>query len=309
MQAVMSASLWDHWQRCSPPQRFLYAVGTVLMLVGVLHLGVFLVDGGPWGGPLSWRKPVTFGLSFGLTALTLAWIATFLALGPRAGWLLLGGFGVAVALEVAWVALQAWRGVPSHFADGGLDEILFIGAGISIAVVAVILMVVTALAFRRQLDATPSMALAIKVGLVLLLVGQALGGAIIANGTAIGRPPTEVDLAVFGSAGAMKVPHAAALHAVQLLPLLAGLLSFAAVPEDRRHRVVATGAFGYVALATASAVQTFSGLAPFDLSVPGAALGAAGLVALMASFGAALISLRRRAPRGLARTGPGAPSS
>lgn len=210
------------------PQRFLSLAGVLLVTSGLFHLGVFLVDGGPWGGPLSWRKPVTFGISFGLTALAVAGIATYLRLGLRAGWLLLGGLGVASALEVAWATLQAWRGIPSHFAPEGVDEVLFAAAGFSIAVVGAILVAVTVLAFRRPI-APAGMALAIRVGLVLLLVGQGLGEAIIANGKAIDRPPTEVDLAVFGAAGAMKVPHAVALHAVQVLPLLAWLLDRASL--------------------------------------------------------------------------------
>lgn len=305
MRAAMVASVVGYWGRRSPAQTFLYAVGAVLVAAGLFHLGVFAVDGGPWRGPLSWRKPVTFGLSFGVTTLAVAWIATFLGLGRRTGWRMLGTFGVAMALEVAWVTVQAWRGVPSHFAQRGFDQVLFILAGTSIAVVTVLLVVVTVLAFRR-LEASPSMVLAIRVGLVLLLVGQALGGAIIANGTAIDRPPTEVDLAVFGVAGAMKIPHAAALHAVQILPLLAWLLSFTAMAEARRTRVVAAAALGYSALVAASAVQTFSGLAPLDLSVAGALLGLAGLVVVMAAFALALTALRRSATTWSAPTRSGA---
>lgn len=286
----MAASLVGYWEQRTPAQTFLYVVGLASVALGLIHLGVFAVDGGPWAGPLSWRKPVTFGLSFGATTLTVAWIATFLGLGRRAGWWLLGTFGVAMTLEVAWVTLQAWRGVPSHFAQNGLDEVLFALAGVTIAVVGVLVVVVTLLAFRR-LEATPSMALAIRVGLVLLLAGQALGGAIIANGIGIDRPPTEVDLAVFGAAGSLKIPHAAALHAVQVLPLLAWLLSFTVWAEGRRVGVVATGAAGYGFLVAASAVQTFSGLAPLELSVAGALLGLAGLVMVAGCFVVTLVAL------------------
>lgn len=55
-------------------QRFAYVCGALLALSGVVHLGVYLVDGGPWGGPISWRKPVVFGLSFGIAIVTLGWI-------------------------------------------------------------------------------------------------------------------------------------------------------------------------------------------------------------------------------------------
>lgn len=277
----------------NPPRRFLFLTGALLVATGLVHLGVFLVDGGPWGGPVSWRKPATFGISFGVTALAVAWIAGFLGLSRRTGWLLLGGLGGASALEVAWVALQAWRGVPSHFAGEGVDGALFIAAGISIAVVGAILVAVTVVAFRRPI-APAGMALAIRVGLVLLLVGQALGGAIIANGTVIDRPPTEVDLAVFGAAGAMKVPHAVALHAVQVLPVLAWLLGRSTMVERHRFRVVAAGALGYAALVGASAAQTFAGRSPLDLSALGALLAVAGVSTLVASFSVALVGLVRQ---------------
>ena len=51
----------------------LSAVGLVLIASGLVHLVVFAVDGGPWDGPVSWRKPVTFGLSFGVTLIAVTW--------------------------------------------------------------------------------------------------------------------------------------------------------------------------------------------------------------------------------------------
>ncbi len=76
-----------------------------------------------------------------------------------------------------------------------------------------------------------------------------------------------------------------------MLPLLAWLLSFAAMAEGRRSQVVATGAIGYGSLVVASAVQAFSGLAPLELSVAGALLGVAGLVMVPACFVVALVAL------------------
>ncbi len=293
----MVASLRDYRDRTSPPQRFLYAAGAGLMLWGVVHLGIFLADGGPWAGPVSWRKPVTFGLSFGVTALAVAFVAGFLSLSRRVEWALLGAYGITSALEVLWVSVQRWRGAPSHFAMEGLDGALFAGAGVTIGVLVVVLVVITALAFRR-LDAPPSMALAIKVGLVLLLVGQVLGGAIVANGTAIDRPPTEADLAVFGANGAMKVPHAIALHAIEVLPALAWLASFAALAEARRRSLVALAAGGYCALVAASAAQTFAGLATFDLAWPAAVLVVGGLAGLGSAWALTVASLRSPSPVG-----------
>ena len=52
-------------------QRFGYLCAALLMVSGLFHGLVYLVDGGGWDGPLSWRKPTVFGLSFGITLLTL----------------------------------------------------------------------------------------------------------------------------------------------------------------------------------------------------------------------------------------------
>ncbi|MFL6101933.1 MAG: hypothetical protein ACJ74K_01115, partial [Actinomycetes bacterium] len=41
--------------------RLCLVTAAVLIVSGLAHLLVFAVDGGPWYGPVSWRKPVTFG--------------------------------------------------------------------------------------------------------------------------------------------------------------------------------------------------------------------------------------------------------
>ena len=103
------------WRRAGPAQRFASLVGGALILVGLAHLAAWLVIGGAWQGPVSFRKPTTFGISFGLTTVTLAWITGHLQLTERTRWLLLGPLAVADSYEVAWVATQRWRGVASHF--------------------------------------------------------------------------------------------------------------------------------------------------------------------------------------------------
>lgn len=116
LKESMLAEFRRAWIERRPYQSFAWIVGTALMVSGLVHLGVFFVDGGSWKGPVSWRKPVTFGLSFGITTVTLAWITGFF---PYRRLLVLATVTVAVtsALEVFFVTLQKWRGVPSHFND------------------------------------------------------------------------------------------------------------------------------------------------------------------------------------------------
>jgi hypothetical protein len=114
--------------------------------------------------------------------------------------------------------------VPSHFNEAtAFDAGVFSAMGVMVAVAALVIAVVTVWSFT-SLRPAPSMAVAIRVGLVLLVAGQPLGGAIIANG--MGKSETQAIAAgsTFGAAGGMKVPHAVSLHAVQLLPALAWLL-------------------------------------------------------------------------------------
>ena len=70
------------------------------MVSGLFHGLVYLVDGGGWEGPLSWRKPTVFGLSFGITLITLTWFLGFLRPSRWAGWTVVGILSVASLGEV-----------------------------------------------------------------------------------------------------------------------------------------------------------------------------------------------------------------
>jgi len=115
--------------------------------------------------------------------------------------------------------VQRWRGVASHFNnDTALDSLLFLlmGGG-AIAVAATVILVMTVLAFTAM-RASPSMALAIRAGLLILLVAQVVGGWMIQHGLRPAGEGVTDGLTTFGAAGVMKVPHAVAIHGIQVLP-------------------------------------------------------------------------------------------
>lgn len=260
-------------------QRFAYWCAALLVLAGLFHVGVFLSDGGPWEGPLSWRKPIVFGLSFGVTVATLAWVLGFLHPRRAVAWVVVGVLAVASVGEVALISLQTWRGVPSHFNNSTpFDETVFSLMGMLVTVLVVLTVLVTVWSFFR-LDAPAGLALAIRAGLVLMLVGQAVGVQMILEG---GN--------TFGTAGALKVPHALTLHAVQVLPALALLLLLSDSAERDRVRVVRVGIGGYAVLIAATLLQTYGGRAPLDPG-PGVILLALVGVALLATSW--LVAVRR----------------
>lgn len=254
------------WTDRRPYQTFCWVLGGAVILSGLFHLGVFLVDGGPWKGPVSWRKPVTFGLSFGLTTVTLTWIASMLR-QRRTLAAATVTVAVASALEVFFVGLQKWRGVPSHFNDDTpFDSAIFSLMGLTVAVLGIAIVVITVHAFR-PFDADPAMVIGVRVGMLVLIASQILGGAIIANGEIIDKAPQETDLAIFGAAGVMKLPHAVTMHAIQVLPILALLLTATALTSARKRRIMWIASAGYTGLIVAVLLQTFQGRAPTDLTL------------------------------------------
>jgi hypothetical protein len=175
LPAQMGASLWRYWRQRTDYQSFLGAAGVLLLASGIFHTVVFLVDGA-WDGPLSWRKPILFGFSFGITLLTLAWVLCYLPRRRRLGWLLAGVLGVAGVVEVLLITMQRWRGMPSHFNEASaFDTAVFRSMGGLVAMVGLAIVTMTVWSFT-SLRATPSMAVAVRVGLVLLVASQLLGG-------------------------------------------------------------------------------------------------------------------------------------
>lgn len=198
---------------------------------------------------------------------------------------------MADTYEVVWVSVPRWRGVASHFNfDTTLDFLLFLLGGVAIVVTVTVIVALTVLAFTAM-QAPPSMALAIRAGLLILLVAQGVGGWMIGHGVGPASDGQSVDLTTFGAAGVMKVPHAVSMHAVQVLPALAWLVSFAAVNERRRLFLVRTAALGYLALVMVGLLQAAAGVAPLDLRAATAGLFVLGLVLLSTAFLAGLLAL------------------
>lgn len=291
--AELLADLVRFWREREPYQTVAYVVGTLLVVSGLIHLGVFLVDGGPWQGPVSWRKPVTFGVSFGLTTITLGWMAGVLGLPRRLARPLLILLAGATTLEVLWVTSQRYRGVPSHFNfDTLYDSVVFLLGGVAILVVFSVVVTLAAFAFRRG-SIDPAMTLAIRVGLVVLIVAQMVGGFMISRGLAsTAADGAEVASTTVAPEGSTKVPHATAMHGIQTLPGLAWLLTFSTHPRRRRRDLVAVASAGYAGLVVVSILQTLDGRAPWNLTLLTVVLLVASLAALLGALSATVLALR-----------------
>lgn len=285
---AMTVSLWSFWRRGRTVERTGYSVGALLLVSGVIHLAILIIGGYSWEGPLSLRKAATFGLSFGLTLISIVWVASFLRLGDRARSVLLGAFTATCVVETALVSLQAWRGVPSHFNvatpfDAGVARTLAAGGVVLVATIVAL----TVAAFRANPAVPISLRVAIQIGFVALCSAVGVGALMIAKGMRLvfaGDPQS-----AYATGGTFKPTHAVTMHAILVLPMLAWLLSFANSSERQRLSVVLLAAGGYIVVAAGVAMENFAGLTMGHMPVALLALLAAGTFTFLA---AGLLTLR-----------------
>lgn len=267
------------WHDGRRTERIAYAVSAALFVSGVVHAVMLVATGGSWLGPLSMRKAVTFGLSFGLTLASVAWATSYLTVRPGLRTTLLGAFTAASVAETALVSMQAWRGVPSHFNfetpfDTAVSMTLAAGGGV------IILTVIgfTAAALVEPGPDAPSLRLAVRAGLVVLLVALATGAVMIARGVveARGGDPQ----GAYTTAGSLKPLHAVAMHAILVLPALAWVLRFTRWPEAHRMRVVLAAVVADALLTAVIGVESFTGIDPLAAPLPLTALSVLAAAAL-----------------------------
>jgi hypothetical protein len=231
-----------------PVERVAYLVGATLIGSGLLHLVVAAADPRPWDGPLSWRKAVTFGLSFGTTLIAITWVSSSLRLTDRARAVLLGVFAADCVVEVLGITVQAWRHVPSHFnTETPFDTVVAMSLAVGGGVLILVLGTLALTAFRGRVMGPPSVRLAVRAGFALLMAGLAAGVAMIVRGETLIKAGHRVE--AYDTAGYLKWFHAVTLQAVLVLPLLAWWLERTDRSEARRTRIVAAAVAAYVVVA------------------------------------------------------------
>ena len=242
----------------------LAVIGLLLVASGVAHLVVWAVLGGPWEGPVTWRKPILFGISGGLTSLSLGWVWSKLPWRRSDAWLA-ASVAWALLVEVALIDLQSWRGVASHFnRTTPFDSWLYDAMGVLILWVTLVAVDLTIRFFRQPTGLSADMLLAARSGLVLLVISCLLGIWVSVHGDlrmAAGLEPER-----YGTAGVPKFPHGAVIHALQWLPTLAWAARRAGIAERRRVGLVASATVGTTLIGCFALLQTLAGRSRFDVT-------------------------------------------
>ncbi len=256
--------------------------GALLLVSGLVHVGVWWADGSAWAGPVSFRKPVLFGVSGGLVALSLAWALDALkaALRRSAAW-----WSWLIGVEVALITLQAWRRRASHFnQDTALDLAIFaVMGGLIIAAWAISLWWTWLLQRDRTMPADRRAAA--LGGLLLLHLASALGIFMSVRGTMVvtagGLHPERI------GQGSLHLPHAIGIHGFQVLLIAWRALRRRGVSAPAQVRALGWATAGLVFAFGAALVQVVMGQAPGTPTLPSSFL----LVIAASSFVPAAVAL------------------
>ena len=255
--------------------------GTGLLLAALLllsGLGI-LVDAREITGAPAWLKPAKFAASTAIYSLTLAWVFTYLPTWARTRRLVARVTAGTFLLELAIIGGQAWRGTTSHFNIGTpLDAMLFGVMGVAI-VIQTLASAAVAVALWRQHFADQALGWALRLGMVLTIVGASIGGLMtrptsdqlaqarvtgrlaIVGAHTVGGPDGGTGLPVTGWSrehGDVRVPHFVGLHALQLLPMLP-LFALRRKNETVRVRITVAAAAAYAVLFVGLLAQALHG--------------------------------------------------
>jgi hypothetical protein len=257
-------------------------VGTGLFLAALtvpFAIGL-LVDPRVISGAPAWLKPLKFAVSTAIYAFTLAWVFTYLPEWPRLRQIVGRGTAAAFVIELLLIGGQAFRGTTSHFnVATPFDAAVFATMG-AVIVAQTVLAAALAVALWRQRFDDPALGWALRIGIVVTVLGAFTGGlmtrptaAQIADARATHRMPLSGAHTVGAADGGrglpvtgwstrhgdIRVPHFIGLHAWQVLPLFV-LIALPRGSAGARTRLAIAAGGAYAALFVLLLVQALRGL-------------------------------------------------
>jgi hypothetical protein len=232
-------------------------LGWVLMAVVPVFSSLAFLVPAAFHGINPWIKPIKFSLSFSTFATT---ISLFLLALRIPEWQLRVArrvIAVSVAFEIFSLGAQAWRSVyaaGSHtLLDSFLAQMTNSMVMVNTAIVTAMFVLLCAKRVHTSRVDGPMLA-ALRYSIAIFLVGNAVGGYMLARGSHTvgardGGPGLPfVNWSTIG--GDLRIAHFIAIHAIQIVPLFAYVLAqMAPVPAVKRRKLAVAALSIVVALA------------------------------------------------------------
>jgi hypothetical protein len=252
-QTISPAAVREFFRELDANDRVLSRLGWALVLAVPVFAALAMFSAGTAAGGNPWIKPIKFSLSFSTFASTISLLLMALQIPQWQLKLARRVIAASVALEIFSLGAQAWRSAYSHSGYLLLDSTLSLTTNsmvmINTAIVCWMLALFCANRVRTDVVDRP-MVSAIRYSIMIFLAGNAIGGYMLSRGshtvgTADGGPGLPfVNWSTIG--GDLRIAHFIAIHAIQIVPLFAYILSQMAPIPAVRQRKLAVAALAIV---------------------------------------------------------------
>ncbi len=281
------------------PALTLFGLSMVVTFI-LTTIGIFVDHRVVTGSPV-WVKPAKFAISTAVYSFTLVWLMRFVQGRPRLVRVVTVVTTLAFVAEMMIIVLQAARGTTSHFNfSTPLNATLYAIMAVSIIILWCVTLLGAILLLRQRFN-SPVLAWTLRLGLLIALLGMALGFLMTAFPTpaqqamiAAGHMPTSYGAHSVGVTdggpgipflgwstvgGDLRIPHFFGLHGLQVL-IVVGLLLLQFGKRwglGQAHQLAlvwmaAAGYLGLVALLTWQALRGQSVIAPDALTLQACAI-------------------------------------
>ncbi|MGC2698458.1 MAG: hypothetical protein WA738_21935 [Candidatus Angelobacter sp.] len=268
MQTASPTVVREFFRELDANDSLLSRLGWALMAIVPVFAAFALFASGSVQGVNPWIKPIKFSISFSTFASTVSLFLLALKIPEWQLKLARRAIAVSVVLEITSLGAQAWRTAHAlagrGWIDGTLAQMTNSMVMVNTAIVIGILALFCANRVRIQMVDGPMIS-AIRYSIVIFLAGNAAGGYMLARGShtvgvADGGPGLPfVNWSTIG--GDLRIAHFIAIHAIQIVPLFAYVLSqMAPIPTVKQRRLaVAVVAIAVGATVAATFVQAALG--------------------------------------------------
>jgi hypothetical protein len=210
--------------------RLLFAVALAHVAALVAFAVVAPFDPRTVAGLNPWIKPIKFAASIAIYTATVGWLLPHVQDAKPAKALVRWGVAIVMMMEMACIALQAGRGTTSHYnISAPIDAMVFGLMGLGILANTIFLALLFFLFLVRPGPIARPYLWGIRLGLLVILLGSAEGGLMIAHGAhTVGAADGGPGLPLVNwstRAGDLRIAHALGLHALQALPLFGWAVS------------------------------------------------------------------------------------